>query len=167
MQQLHPKAKWLFFWSYIVGLTFIFVPLSVYVFLAIFSLYKFGVSYIFMILIPFLFLGFSGFFVIFLYFWATWTYRNYKYQLTEDTVKIEKGVIAKHYVSIPYERVQNVDIHRGLVARLLGLSSLKIQTAGYSGYILSEGLLPGLDPQIAEQLREELIRKVKGTKQGL
>ena len=113
---------------------------------------------------------------IFCYIWAKLTYRFWGYQLTKDAFKKEHGVIWKKYVSIPYERIQNIDIHRGILARILGLSDLKIQTAGYSAVsygrgrmagIGAEGYLLGLDKQVAEQLREELIRKAKGTKQGL
>ena len=151
MEKLHPKAVWLFFFQ------FLFVGLFVLIFLGI-------------LIGRWLILGLL-FYVIFCYILAKLTYRFWRYQLTEDAVKIEKGVIWKKYISIPYERVQNVDIYRGILARILGLSDLHIQTAGYSGYrrhgIGTEGRLPGLDPQIAEQLREELIKKVKGTKQGL
>lgn len=102
------------------------------------------------------------------YIYSRLLYASYKYQLTGDTLKIERGVIWKHYSSIPHERIQNIDIHRGVVARLLGLSDLHIQTAGYSGYggRPTEGYLPGLDPKVSEQLREDLIKKVRGTKQG-
>jgi hypothetical protein len=107
--------------------------------------------------------------------WAGLSYNAYKYELTEDVFKKEHGVIWKRYVSIPYERIQNVDIHRGVIARILGLSSLMIQTAGYSGHNRSfalgagdpEGKLPGLSREKAEELREDLIRKTKGSKSGL
>ena len=106
--------------------------------------------------------------------WAKLSYSAYKYQLTEDAFKKESGVIWKRYVSIPYERIQNVDIHRGVLARILGLSDLMIQTAGFSGGYRggglgseSEGRLPGVSREKAEQLRDELIRRAKGVKSGV
>ena len=73
--------------------------------------------------------------------------------------------IWKRYVSIPYARIQNVDIHRGLLARILGLSDILIHTAGYGGIgsrgIGSEGRLPGLDKVEAERIREELLQKAR------
>jgi len=68
--------------------------------------------------------------------------------------------------------LQNVDILRGIFARMFGLSDLQIQTAGQSattGFSLlssSEGRLPGLDIQTAEKLKDELIKRAKG-KQGV
>ncbi|MEK7680604.1 MAG: PH domain-containing protein [Patescibacteria group bacterium] len=82
------------------------------------------------------------------------------------------GVITKKYVTIPYDKIQNVDIYRGILARILGLSDLHIQTAGASLQIsrygllgaAAEGRLSGLSQADAEQLRDELIRRAKRTK---
>jgi len=64
-----------------------------------------------------------------------------------------------------------VDIYRGVLARLLGLSDVHIQTAGYSmprrSGFGSEGRLPGLGVAVAEKLRDELIDKIKTNRQGL
>jgi len=104
--------------------------------------------------------------------WAKLSYYFYRYELTDDSVRKELGIISKKYVSIPYDRIQNVDIHRSLFSRLLGLSDLQIQTAGAhmsgdrSG--ASEGRLPGLSKDVAEALRNELIKRAQRQKgQGL
>lgn len=98
--------------------------------------------------------------VIAAYIWAKWEYRFYRYELREDGFRKEHGVIAKKYVTIPYERIQNVDIYRRLIERILGVSTLKIQTAGGSSLgIGAEGSLPGLSHQVAEQLRDELVKR--------
>ena len=96
-------------------------------------------------------------FIIFCWIWAKLTYKFYKYELREDGFRKERGIIWKKYVTIPYDRIQNVDIHRGLVARMLGLSDIRIQTAGASKDLLSEGFLPGLSEQVARELRDELL----------
>ncbi len=168
MEKLHPKAVWLFFFQ------FLFAGLFILIFILFWSIpvlikqvggivsFPWGwLTLIFLL------------YVILCYTWAKLTYRFWRYELTEDAVKIEKGVITKKYISIPYQRVQNVDIYRGILARLLGLSDLQIQTAGYSGGYgkygrgTSEGKLPGLDIQVAEQLREEFVKRIRGRKQGL
>ncbi len=105
------------------------------------------------------------------YGWAKLTYNRYKYEVRPDGFRKEHGVVFKKYVTIPYERIQNVDIYRGILARLLGLSDLWIQTAGMSTGFGSygagvEGRLPGLTIEDAEKLRDELIKRAKGN-QGL
>ena len=105
---------------------------------------------------------------------AKLTYKYYKYELQEDVIRIEHGIIWKRYSSIPYDRIQNVDILRGLLARIVGLSDLQIQTAGGASVAsnygsFTEGRLPALSPQVAEQLRDEILRRAKTARspQGL
>lgn len=168
MEKLNPKAVWIFFFRFL-GLGIILL-----IFLGWFgglilvsSLIK-GAStgaWAWVILIIVLW-------IIFAYIGAKLSYNAYKYELTEDAFRKESGVIWKRYVSIPYERIQNVDIHRGVLARILGLSDLMIQTAGFSGGGRhgiggAEGRLPGVSREKAEQLRDELIRRAKGAKSGV
>ena len=166
MEKLHPKVIWIFFFQFIFGglviLFFVMWGTFPFILRGEFSLdWSIFLPVIFFIL-----------YLIFCYIWAKLTYRFWFYEITEDTYKIEHGVIWKRYVSIPYERIQNIDIHRGVIARILGLSELRIQTAGFGGAqgkwgASAEGNLPGIEREKAEQLREKLIAQVKGKKQGL
>jgi hypothetical protein len=83
--------------------------------------------------------------------------RAYRYELGPAGFNKEHGVLFKRYVSIPYDQIQNVDIHRTVIERLMGLSSLQIQTAG-SERVAAEGELPGLNFDKARELRDELVR---------
>ena len=167
MKQLDPKSVWLFFFKSIpiwivfsIFISQLIVPLFFFVLLTPFSLQEnffFGaVLSVFILIITCIVLS---------YVWAKLSYRFYWYELTELGFKKEHGVIWKKYVTIPYDRIQNVDIYRGPIARLLGLSDLQIQTAGsitagsYGAF--SEGNLPGLSREIAEQLRDELISRAR------
>ena len=90
---------------------------------------------------------------------AKLTYRFYKYELKKEGFRKEAGIIWKEYHTIPYSRIQNVDIYRGILDRLLGLSRILIQTAGSSNLYFQEGRLPGLSVKAAEELRDELIKR--------
>jgi membrane protein YdbS with pleckstrin-like domain len=170
MEKLHPKSVWLFFFRFLLSGIFLWVFLFFFLFSPLVAIFgrNFFSSFLALLVI---FLAYC----LFCRLWAGLSYNAYKCELTEDVFKKEHGVIWKRYVSIPYERIQNVDIHRGVIARILGLSSLMIQTAGYSGHNRSfvlgagdpEGKLPGLSREKAEELREDLIRKTKGSKSGL
>ena len=158
MEKLHPKAVWLFFINAVISF-FLFGLFFFPMFLGIFFQNFFQKGPIHAFLIPGLALLLIGPFVLVLvsWIWAKLAYQYWNYELTENSLKIEKGVIWKKYISIPYDRIQNIDIHRGVFARILKLSDLQVQTAGYSHSqpgIASEGRLPGLDPLIAEELRE-------------
>lgn len=171
MQKLNPKSIWIFFFRFLFAGLFPSIILFFYLTIILLDreILRGRLSYLWWALLIFVL------FVAFCWIWAKLTYRFYGYQLTDEAFKKEYGVIWKRYASIPYERIQNVDINRGVIARILGLSDLHIQTAGASAVVYgrrmagigAEGYLPGLSMDIAEQLREELIKKAKGTKQGL
>jgi len=163
MQQLDPKSVWLFFISSILRFFFLTIFLIAGIAAGFEKRLHFGSLNGLWVIIPAL--------LIFFWIWAKLTYHFYRYELREDGFRKELGVIWKQYVTIPYDRIQNVDIYRGMVARILGLSDLNIQTAGMSAQTTKgEGRLPGLSREVAEQLRDELVRRAKQLKtmnQGL
>jgi uncharacterized membrane protein YdbT with pleckstrin-like domain len=177
MNQLDPKAVWLFFISYLLRWFSFIIFISIWGLVTLSGLRESldsggEISFAFLnwlwIIIPA--------FALFCYIWAKLSYNYYRYELTEDGFRKELGVIYKKYVTIPYNRIQNVDIYRGILARLLGLSDLNIQTAGMSASVNrygvagadSEGRLPALSKEMAEKLRDELVLRARQDKnQGL
>jgi putative membrane protein len=158
MEKLHPGAKWIF-------------RLSVFVFVVFFLIWGVVAFIISSNLAGFALLGISLIFLIIGEFFVQWNYQNWKYEFTKETLKIEKGVIIKTYKSIPYERIQNVDITRGILARIIGFSTVDIQTAGYSYHgelSSSEGHLPAVSIEHGEEIRNFLVKKISHhNKQGL
>ena len=168
MKQLDPRAVWLFFISFILRWLAVFAFFGVWLMVAVI-----GKGWIKIGGVSFGFLGWQWIiilaFLALCFVWAKLTYHFYRYELAKDGFRKELGVIYKTYVTIPYGRIQNVDIYRGIWARVLGLSDLHIQTAGSSaGVTFGEGQLPALSREVAEQLRDELIHRTKDSKnQGL
>lgn len=92
------------------------------------------------------------------------TYRNYRFLLDTDSLKIKRGIFSQEEISIPYRQIQDVDIYRPFSLRLLGLSVIIILTAGQekageTGE--SEGLLPAMDNSEVEEIRNELLRRAE------
>lgn len=174
-KQLHQGAKWLFrirayltifilgfFISWFIGP--IFVILGAIVFSGSASSNAIGGVLIGILL-------FIIFYIILIIIigeiYSRMSYSRWFFEFTEDNLKIEKGIIWKRYSNVPYERVQNVDIQRGIIARILGFSSVMIQTAGYSATARTEGYIPAVDVQEAEKIREFLMKKIRKKGQGL
>jgi len=170
MKQLHSGAKWIFrlrtYFS-LLFLTFILGSFLVPLMLSLSeesSINSFFWNY-------FLYL-FSGiiFAVVLGEVYSNLAYKNWKYELTSNEVKLERGIIWKKYSAIPFERIQNIDIRRGILARVLGFSTLDIQTAGYhvasQGGITAEGNITAVSVKEAEEIRDFLIKKI-GKRQGL
>lgn len=84
---------------------------------------------------------------------AVLRYRRWGFEVGEDALYLERGVITHVTTSVPFVRVQHVDTRRGPVERLLGLASVVVYTAGSRGADVS---IPGLRPERATALRERL-----------
>jgi membrane protein YdbS with pleckstrin-like domain len=171
MHHLHKGAKWLFRVQIYSVLIFLFIFFGI----SLFSLIQ-SISFDFSKNLIIFLAGFLILFILLGELFVNWAYKNWKYEFTEDSLKIEKGIIIKRYKSIPYQRIQNVDITRGILARIIGFSTIDIQTAGYSMYagsgrggMFSEGHLPAISIHHAEEIRDFLIEKIshRNSNQGL
>ena len=80
-------------------------------------------------------------------------YRVWGFDVEDDGLYLERGVITRVVTSVPFVRVQHVDTQRGPVERMVGLASVVVYTAGSRG---ADVTIPGLRPERAEQLREQL-----------
>lgn len=91
------------------------------------------------------------------------TYKNHLFCLATDAFKIKRGVFTQIETAFPYRQIQNVEIERKLIFRMLGLSKLVIITAGHDNPNTlrneAEGVLPMIEKEIADALQEELIRR--------
>lgn len=60
-------------------------------------------------------------------------YLCFRYECRNRNLTVSSGVVARTEREIPYSRVQNVHVHQGIVIRLLGLATVRIETAGDTG----------------------------------
>ncbi|WP_418284755.1 PH domain-containing protein [Halorubrum sp. DTA46] len=82
-------------------------------------------------------------------------YRRWSYEIREDALYLDRGVITQVRTTVPLVRIQHVDSRRGPVERGAGLASCVVYTAGSRG---ADVRIPGLTPTGASDLREELKR---------
>ena len=178
MEKLHPGAKWLFrigvyfallffvfffgIWGsfFVVGLMKVFAGGALSTGAAVITV----LVTLFVVLVIAIVLG---------EIYARMAYNRWFYEFTAQGLKLERGVIWKKYSNIPYERIQNVDVHRGILARMLGFSTVEIQTAGFSGGYgrrggrpRSEGHIPAVSIEGAEKIREFVMKKIAKKSSG-
>ncbi|OYR79674.1 hypothetical protein DJ71_16175 [Halorubrum sp. E3] len=82
-------------------------------------------------------------------------YRRWSYEIREDAIYLDRGVITQVRTTVPLVRIQHVDSRRGPIERTVGLASCVVYTAGSRG---ADVRIPGLTPDGASDLREELKR---------
>lgn len=80
-------------------------------------------------------------------------YRRFRFDLREDELYLERGVVTHVSTLVPFVRVQHVDSRRGPVERATGLASVVVYTAGSRG---ADVRIPGLSPVRATELRDHL-----------
>ena len=91
---------------------------------------------------------------IFLY----WT--RFEFRVGGNDIRIDSGILSRTHRSIPFDRIQDVDITQGPVARLLGLAKVKFETGGSAGAGEDEGVLHAITLERAEQIRR-LVRAAR------
>ena len=97
----------------------------------------------------------------------TWTklyYASMFYELHGDELRWRRGVWFRTTGIVPYNRITNLDLRQGPVMRSLNISSIAVQTAGYSGQGTPEIRIEAIEH--AEELRELLRNAVHACNNG-
>lgn len=85
--------------------------------------------------------------------WEIAYHRRFEYELTPESLDIRSGVLSRREREIPLRRVQNVDVTRSFVARLLGLAKVDVETAGGGS---TEASLRFVSREEADRLQTEV-----------
>jgi len=85
------------------------------------------------------------------------------YALRDDDLVLRRGLMWQRFTAVPYGRMQLVDVNRGPLDRILGLSELKFVTAAASSGIR----IPGIPAADADELRDRLVELAESRRAGL
>ncbi|MGL5909157.1 MAG: PH domain-containing protein, partial [Phycicoccus sp.] len=90
--------------------------------------------------------------VVALVVWVSWRFSRFR--IGSGHVELRAGVLFRQHRQVPLERVQAVELSRPLLARLLGLAQVVVQSAGGSD---SELKLAFLSAARADAVRDHLL----------
>ena len=79
------------------------------------------------------------------------------YLVREKDISFQKGLIVFKSTSVPFNRIQHVEVNQGILAKMFKLSTVKIYTAGGNASDLS---IPGLPVEVANNLKAFLSEKI-------
>ncbi|NOR75322.1 MAG: PH domain-containing protein, partial [Draconibacterium sp.] len=79
------------------------------------------------------------------------------YLVREKDISFQKGLIVFKSTSVPFNRIQHVEVNQGVLAKIFKLSSVKIFTAGGTASDLS---ITGLPVKVAQNLKVFLSEKI-------
>ncbi len=91
-------------------------------------------------------------------------YDSMWYELHDDEMRWKRGVIFRSTGIEPCNRITIIDIRQGPVIRALGISTVSIQTAGYSGAAVPEIRIEAIEH--ADELRELIRNLVRSCSSG-
>ncbi|NCP11781.1 MAG: PH domain-containing protein [Sphingomonadales bacterium] len=91
--------------------------------------------------------------------WLRWL--RFSYRLSDEGIVIESGLISTQHRSIPFARIQDVNIEQGPIARLIGVARVKLETGASAGKGGDDGVLEAIGLDRANRLRDT-IRAYRG-----
>lgn len=80
-------------------------------------------------------------------------YLHFRFRVDDERVLIRQGVVRKTQLDMRFDRIQGINTEQSLVYRMLGLVTIRFDTAGSTG---NEGYLPAVTPDFADLLRERV-----------
>jgi hypothetical protein len=99
--------------------------------------------------------------------WAWWVVgrqvRGWGYAERADDLLVRRGVAWRAVVVVPYGRMQYVDVYAGPVDRAFGIAKVQLHTASAR----SDAFIPGLTPDEAARLRDQLASRGEARLAGL
>jgi uncharacterized protein len=91
-------------------------------------------------------------------FFSRVSFKKKGFAFRNHDVLFRHGIIATNTLVIPYNRVQHVALHEGLLSRYFGLARIEIFTAGGSS---SDIQIPGIAKEQAENIKQLLMGKIQ------
>lgn len=88
--------------------------------------------------------------------WTSLVWRAWQFRVGDGALQLRHGVLTRRESTIPYHRVQHIDLEAGPLERRMGLTSLILRTASAS----SDSTVPGIDAGEAEALRTRILALV-------
>ncbi len=91
-------------------------------------------------------------------------YFTFGYSIQQGSLLVKQGFITKQARTIPLARIQNINLKRDLIHRILGLVDLEIETAGGGK---PEAVLSAVTEDQAHELKQRLLGRYEATSSAL
>ena len=80
------------------------------------------------------------------------------YDMGEDRLRVVRGILFQSDTVVPFGRIQHIDVNQGPLQRAYGIATLTVHTAGTHNASVH---LPGLEKELASDMREEIRAHIK------
>ena len=86
-------------------------------------------------------------------------FRKRKYAVRDKDISYKSGLLLKKTTTVPFTRIQHLEINEGMFSRLFKLASLSVYTAGDSSDDLE---IKGIEKKTAIQIKEFISSRING-----
>lgn len=94
--------------------------------------------------------------VVVLAFASAWiSYRYWTWAAHHDAIELSHGVFVRHLSVVPYHRIQQIDVTRDPLERMLGISTQVLRSAAAT----TDARLPGIGAAETDPLRHALLAR--------
>lgn len=91
-------------------------------------------------------------------------YYTFSFAVHQGSLLVKQGLVTKQARTIPLARIQNINLKRDLIHRVLGLVDLEIETAGGAK---AEAVLSAVTEDQAHELKQRLLGRYEATSSAL
>lgn len=89
-----------------------------------------------------------------LFVWLGWA--RFTWRVDDDDIAIASGIFSRNDRTIPFDRIQDVSIEQGLIARVLGIANVGFETGSAESDKKDDGKLNGISFADAQALRDHI-----------
>ncbi|PCI32386.1 MAG: hypothetical protein COB60_09560 [Flavobacteriaceae bacterium] len=89
---------------------------------------------------------------------------NFKFKVTDKDFVLHQGIISKSRISIPFEKIQNINFKQNLIQQVINVVEVEIETAGDKSVEIS---ISALSHERARALKKLLVSKTVTFNQDL
>ncbi len=82
-------------------------------------------------------------------------YQRWRWAALPESLELRHGIVRRTESSVPFHRLQQIDIVQGPIERALGIATFVIRTAAAT----SDGRIPGIPLASAESIRATLLHQ--------
>jgi len=98
-------------------------------------------------------------------------YLRYQITIDQESIKINKGIIREEQIGIPFRRIKEAAIDRGIIDQMIGISDLVLTVLGEEeGSNFSQEskiILPALDKNIALTIQDVILKRAEVEKMSI
>ncbi|MFC1489876.1 PH domain-containing protein [Candidatus Latescibacterota bacterium] len=94
--------------------------------------------------------------------WYPVFFKSIEYGIDNDTVKMNCGVFFKKRVTVPFQKITNVDISQGPLERKYNIGKIHVQTAGAGGAQGAQAELRFSGIRDLDELKDRIMDGVRG-----